>query len=252
MAMFNKFFSDGGNSSEDAPSIFRPVYDQNLAQSYLDFCNKAQEQFAKALEFQQIAFEKFFDRFDRKDDETENDEPLTPPADKPESGDDVPELPGATPDADGDDTVKDKEDETVSALDKLGEKIDNAKVFWDNFGAAGTVMVIKADPWSDFMLDRYDSMFGTPTQVEGEDTMDAADDVWVMYSRDDDGNLLMSWGRSKKELQGALDAYTDNKEKMLWFEPLLSVDDSLKDGYNAETDKHSKSDGALAVGFLPF
>lgn len=255
MAIFNKFFSGSDDSAQDLPSIFSPVFNKDLADSYFDFYTKAQEQFAKALEFQQITFEKFFERFDKEDDDAETEDPVPPSTDEPADDGDGTGLPGTTPGDDTGDIVPDDDnddDDLASQLDKLGEKIDNAKVFWDNFGAAGTVMVIKADPWSDFMLDRYDSMFGTPTQVEGEDTMDAADDVWVMYSRDDDGNLLMSWGRSKKELQGALDAYTDNKEKMLWFEPLLSVDDSLKDGYNAETDKHSKSDGALAAGFFPF
>ena len=251
MAIFDKFFSKDVEAGENTPSIYGPVFQQNLAESYLEFYTKAQEQFAKALEFQQIAFEKFFDR--NKDEDKETEDPVLPPADDTtEKGDDVTELPGV---ADGGDTTPDKkddEDEVASPLDQLGEKIDKAKVFWDNYGAAGTVMVVKADPWTDFMLDRYDSYFGTPTQVEGENTVATDDDVWVMYSRDDDGNLLMSWGRSKKELQGALDAYTDNKDKMMWFEPLLSVDESLKDGYNAETDKHSKSDGALAVGFLPF
>ncbi|MBQ9787930.1 MAG: hypothetical protein IJW33_07170 [Lentisphaeria bacterium] len=256
MKKIEDFFNESAaNALEMVPSIYKPVFDGTLADGLYGFSGFMVEEFVKALEFQQIAFDKWINPLKDDDKEEEPEKPVAPsepedPADDP----DAPELPGTTDDPEDEPEITDDPsgvDRLTAALDKLGEKLDAAKDFWSNFGAAGTQMVVKVDPWTNFLLDRCDEFFDTPQQVAGDDTMDSSDDVWMMYSRDDEGNLLVSWGRSKKELQAALDAYTDNKDKLAFaFEPLVSVDDSWKDGWNPEKDKTSKSDGALSAGFL--
>ncbi|MBQ4329958.1 MAG: hypothetical protein IJC27_09560, partial [Lentisphaeria bacterium] len=132
MAIFNKFFSGSDDSAQDLPSIFSPVFNKDLADSYFDFYTKAQEQFAKALEFQQITFEKFFERFDKEDDDAETEDPVPPSTDEPADDGDGTELPGTTPGDDTDDIVPDDDnddDDLASQLDKLGENIDNSSVF---------------------------------------------------------------------------------------------------------------------------
>lgn len=254
MGLFNNYLTDP-KSEEMFSSIFKPMADlqAEMLDGVFDFYGAALEKFVEDLEFQQISFNNWLNR-DKDDVVDAEDAIFSPDGDPEDIKDDVDPLPGVNPDDKDDEIITDDDSDGLdrfnTALDKLGEKVDAAVDFWSNFGAAGSQMVALLDPWSSFMLDRCDGFLDTPTQIEGENTMDSDDDVWVMYSRDDAGNLVMSWGRSKKEVQAALDAYTDNKEKLSLFEPIVSVDDSWKDGWNADKDKTSKSEGALGVGFF--
>lgn len=257
MSLFERYLANAKNDGKGMFSeIFDPMKNLELLDEVYDFYGAAMEKFVEDLEFQQITFDKWlnFGRDDAKD--PAGDDVVAPPAeDDVDEKDDVEELPGTTTDDKEEDIVDDAasgQDRLNAALDKLGEKVDAAADFWKNFGAAGSQMVALLDPWSSFALDRCDDFLDTPQQIKGDKTSSTDDDVWVLYSRDDAGNLVMSWGRSKKEVQAALDAYTDNKEELALFEPLLSVDDSWKDGWDADKDKTSKSEGALSVGFLPW
>ena len=95
-------------------------------------------------------------------------------------------------------------------------------------------------------LDNVDSVLGTATQIAGTATAeDTSDDVWASLDKLENGNLVVSWGRSEAEVGAAFDAFKADSTLAIG-DALVADVTSLADGADVTDFDNKKTNGTLA------
>lgn len=86
---------------------------------------------------------------------------------------------------------------------------------------------------------------GEATQIAGSDTVETGDDVWAKLTSSN-GSLIVSWGKTQDQVNGALNAYDANDEVKSAGFTLAATDDDLEDNGIENSDYTKKDNGKLA------
>ena len=94
-------------------------------------------------------------------------------------------------------------------------------------------------------LDNVDSVLGTAKQIAGTATTETDDDVWASLDKLDNGNLVVSWGRSEAEVGAAFDAFKADSTLAIG-DALVADVASLANGADVADFDEKKTNGTLA------